>query len=118
MRTVVYIAGPFRGDHAYAIRRNIRRAEAAALEVWSLGMVALCPHLNTANFQGVLPDQVWLGGDLELLRRCDAILLVSGWQESEGAKREEQEAEDRGIPVFVTVEALTSWFLAGRLAEE
>jgi hypothetical protein len=100
---VIYIAGPFRskkpGDH-WEQTQNIRRAEALALEVWKAGHVALCPHLNTANFQGALPDDVWLDGDLELLRRCDAVLLVAGYQESAGTHREIREAVDAGIPVY------------------
>lgn len=97
---VVYIAGPFRGPSAWAIEQNIRRAEALALEVWAAGLVALCPHTNTRFFQGALPDEVWLQGDLELLRRCDAVLLVEGWEQSVGAQAEKTAAEARGIPIF------------------
>lgn len=90
--TVVYIAGPFRGPDHWAIAENIRRAEQLALEVWKLGAVALCPHANTAHFHGALPDDVWLQGDMELIRRCDVVLLTPDWESSEGARREREEA--------------------------
>lgn len=107
MRTqqVVYIAGPFRARTPWEQILNIRMAEHAALQVWQLGHVALCPHLNTQNFQGVCEDGVWLRGDLEMLRRCDAVVLVYGWERSAGTLAEIEEAQAHGIPVYVSVEA-------------
>lgn len=108
LRTV-YVAGPFRGPHHWAIAENIRHAERLALKVWAAGAVALCPHLNTIHFQNALPDEVWLDGDLELLRRCDAIIMTDNWQGSVGARTEHEFALRLGIPVFYTIEELTKW---------
>ena len=107
---VIYIAGPFRGPDYYAIKRNIDRAEALALRVWQTERaVALCPHLNTAHFQNAAPDEVWLEGDLELLRRCDAVLLTDNWRESAGACVEVGFAREHGVPVFETFEVFREW---------
>ena len=106
---VIYIAGPFRAPSFWGIVQHIRRAEAVALSVWQAGMVALCPHLNTANFDGAADDARWLAGDLELLRRSDAVLLVEGWPSSTGAKAEVEEARAHGIPVFETLSMLEAW---------
>lgn len=103
---VVYIAGPFRAANAWEVEQNIRRAEAVALGVWQAGWVALCPHLNTHHFQGVLPDETWLTGDLELLYRCDVVLTVPGWELSEGARAEVKFAELHGKRAFHTIEGL------------
>lgn len=103
---VVYIAGPFRGPSAWDIEENIRRAERLALEVWRAGYAALCPHTNARFFQGAAPDEIWLAGDLELLRRCDAVLLTPDWQKSSGAHAEREEALRVGIPVFEALTAL------------
>jgi nucleoside 2-deoxyribosyltransferase len=100
---VVYIAGPFRGKNHFVIAENIRNAERLALAVWQLGAAALCPHANTAHFQDAAPDDVWLTGDLELLRRCDAVLMTPDWERSEGARIERRFAMDAGIPVFHTL---------------
>ena len=106
----VYIAGPFRGPDSYAIHQNICRAEELALRVWQTEtMCALCPHLNTAHFQGAAPDEVWLNGDLELLKRCDAVLLVPGWNKSTGTLAEIDFARQHCIPVFKTFEDLREW---------
>jgi hypothetical protein len=110
---IVYVAGPFRGPSAWAIEQNIRRAEALALEVWRSGAVALCPHTNTRFFQGALPDDVWLSGDLVLLERCDALLLTPDWESSGGATIERIHAERRGLPIFETIAALQAWLETG-----
>jgi nucleoside 2-deoxyribosyltransferase len=106
---VVYVAGPFRGPDHWAIAENIRNAERLALEVWRAGAAVLCPHANTAHFQDAAPDRVWLDGDLELLARCDAIVMTPDWQRSSGARAEEAFARERGIPVFYTIETLREW---------
>ncbi len=106
---LVYVAGPFRGKSHWDVAQNIRRAEALALEVWKLGAAAICPHLNTAHFQDAAPDDLWLEGDLEILRRCDAVMLTDNWQESRGAIAEKREARLNGIRVFEDLEKLKHW---------
>lgn len=106
---VVYIAGPFRGPNAWEIEQNIRRAEALALEVWKIGAACLCPHTNTRFFQGAADDSVWLDGDLELLARCDAVLLTPDWERSSGARAEVEFAVKRGIRIFYDLRALSQW---------
>jgi hypothetical protein len=108
----VYIAGPFRGPSAWDIEENIRRAERLALEVWRMGAAALCPHTNTRFFQGAADDAVWLAGDLELLARCDAVLMTHDWERSTGAKAEEAHAKALGLPVFYGAGYLRDWLEA------
>jgi hypothetical protein len=111
-----YVIGPFRGEHAYAIRLNIRNAEALALQVWNRGCACVCPHMNTANFQGAAPDEVWLQGDLEILGRCDFAVTVKGWKGSTGSVQEVAFCQERGIPVFETLNKLDGWLKLGRIA--
>jgi hypothetical protein len=106
---IVYLAGPYRATTEYGVHRNIQRAEALALEVWRLGAACLCPHKNTAYFGGALPDAVWLEGYLELLRRCDALLVMPGSAASVGTAAETKEANARGIPVFWSLADLSEW---------
>jgi hypothetical protein len=98
---VAYVAGPYRSARGVAgIYDNIAAARRVALELWQLGYVALCPHLNAAFFDGAFPDEVILRGDIELLRRCDLVVLVPGWQESAGTRDEVEEARTLGIPCY------------------
>ena len=106
---VVYVSGKFRGPNSWAMEQNIRAAEELSLEVWKLGAVALCPHLNTRFFQGAAPDELWLDGDIELVRRCDAMLMVSNWQDSVGARHEKEFADSIKQPVFFKIEVLQEW---------
>lgn len=103
---LVYVAGPFRGANSWEVELNVRRAEALSLEVWQIGMVAICPHTNTRFFQGTMKDDVWLTGDLEILHRCDAVLLAPGWELSKGTRVEIAEARKWGLPVCTSIEEL------------
>lgn len=108
---VVYVAGPFRAANSWEMEQNIRRAEALALDVWRTpGLAAICPHSNTRFYQGAAPDDVWLDGDLAILERCDAVLLVPGWEKSSGTRTEIEWARYvESIPVFETIESLREW---------
>lgn len=106
---VVYVAGPFRGPTQWDIQQNVRRAEALSLEVAKAGAMPLCPHKNTENFHGQLDDVFWLRGTVALLRRCDAMILVPGWEHSEGTIAEIHEADRRGIRVFSKIDDLVDW---------
>lgn len=103
MTPIIYVAGPYRAATAWGVEQNVRRAEEWALRVAFAGAMPLCPHTNTRFFHGVGPDEFWLAGTMELLRRSDAILLIPEWSRSSGACAERAEAERRGIPIFEAV---------------
>jgi hypothetical protein len=77
----IYVIGPFRAPTEYERRANIARAEALALEVAKLGAHFFCPHTHTAHFDGLLTDEYWIGLGLAWLAKCDAAVLVPGWQD-------------------------------------
>lgn len=118
---VIYVAGPFRSPSTYVpghqdhwgIQTHIMEAMRFALEIWRLGAAALCPHANTFCFQNAAPDSVWLDGDLELLRRCDAVFMVPGWPSSQGATAEFREAQALNIPIFQSLWHLEHWLNTG-----
>jgi len=90
---VAYIAGPYRSKTVHGVVENIRRAEAVALKYWRIGYAVVCPHKNTALFDGTCPDETWLEGDLEILARCDTVVMMKGWEKSQGAAEELQHAQ-------------------------
>jgi len=97
---VIYIAGPYRADSTWGIKRNIRAAEEVGIAVMHMGAMPLIPHMNTAHWDGLFPDEVFLAGTAALLLRCDAIVLCPGWNKSEGAKNELRLANMNDIPDF------------------
>src|SRR5574337_476269 len=108
---VVYTSGPYRDKRGeFYVLQNIENARNAAIEVWKLGGAALCPHMNTAGLGGLLPDDTWLRGDLELIRRCDAVWMIGNWQKSEGAKIEMEFALEIGVPVLYNLEDVKEYF--------
>lgn len=107
---VVYVIGPLFGPNDWEIRRNIHRAAALGYEVAKLGAYPFIPHTNTGSvFIGTMTPEFWYEATLEALRRCDAAILVSGWEESKGSRAEVEEAKQIGTPVFERVEELKTW---------
>ena len=99
-RPLVYIAGPFRAKTPFLIEENIRSAERIGLKVCEYGAVALIPHTMYRFFQNSLPDDFWLDAGLDLLRKCDAIVMGPGWTTSTGSCREREVAVLLKLPVF------------------
>jgi hypothetical protein len=97
---IVFISGPYRAETKAGVGQNIKRAREAALRLWGADTAVICPHLNTAFFDGVQPDIVWLQGDLEILARCDAIYMLKGWKTSFGSVAEHQLATDLELEVM------------------
>jgi nucleoside 2-deoxyribosyltransferase len=106
---VVYVAGPYRAANAWLVEDNVRRAEVFSLLLWRHGFAPVCPHTQTRFFQGAASDEVFLRGTLEMMRRCDAVLLLPGWEKSTGTRAELHEANRLGIPAFEHMTELLDW---------
>ncbi len=103
MEKVVYVAGPYTANTDFVRMRNIRRADDVTAQLWSIGVFALCPHKITAFYGGLREESVFIEGGLEFLRRCDAVVLVEGWESSGGTLGEIREAIKLEIPVYRNV---------------
>jgi len=102
-RKLLYISGPFSDDdNIHGVERNILLASEAALQGWRQGFAVICPHKNTAGFQHAtdIPHEVWIEGDLEILKHCDAICMLPGWQNSKGALQEKIFASEKGLEIL------------------
>lgn len=96
--TVVYVAGPYRGD----VEQNVERACNYGYVVAQMGCVPLVPHAIGHAVDGrgaALPDRYWLDATAELLTRCDRMILIPGWRESSGSRAELALARQHKIPV-------------------
>lgn len=104
---IIYVAGCYRSNCEWQLEQFIRQAEDASLRLWKSGWAVICPHKNTAHFGGALgiPDNVWLEGGIEILKRCDAIYMLSNWNDSKGAIRERELALKLGLEILYEVES-------------
>lgn len=95
---IVYISGKYSGN----TKENIQAARKVAIELWSKGFTALCPHLNTAEFEDecTATYEDYINGDIELLSVCGAVLMLPDWRGSEGAGKEYDYAMKNGIPIY------------------
>jgi len=108
---IAYISGPYRADDIEGIQDNIYRARKVAVELWRMGYAVITPHLNTANFPGEVGDNLlrykidYIRGDLEIISRLDCrsgdcVVMLPGWENSLGARKEKHVAECGLLDVF------------------
>ena len=102
---VIYVAGPYRAKDGKSVLDNILNAKSVARKLWTKGWSVICPHANTAFMDG--PDMghdIFILGDLELVNRSDAMIMLTGWEQSEGAQMEYSRAVELGMPIYLTIE--------------
>jgi nucleoside 2-deoxyribosyltransferase len=100
---VIYVAGPIRAKGSFWKReQNIRAAEEVALQLWKMGFAVICPHTMCRYYDDMNPREAgfYLRGDLELIKRSDAIMLLDDWEESEGSVDEHSFAIKEGMLIF------------------
>jgi hypothetical protein len=106
MKTV-YIIGPFRNDPEL----NVLKFEKANLVLWRHGFFGFNPVANCYPMGGKFTEDEFARRDVEALKklRFDAVFALDGWKGSKGAMQEFTAAQEVGIPVFESLEALCQW---------
>ena len=91
----IYIAGPMTGLPEY----NFPAFHAAAERLRQAGWKPVNP---AENFDGRtdLPREDYLRADVKLLIECGAVAMLSGWEDSRGAKLEYLLARELALPVL------------------
>ena len=113
---VVYIAGKYMGKSLLETQKNIEAARDVIKGVIDLDCSFVCPHTNGGvEFSDSKTLQWWYDATMELLERCDAVVLVDNWRDSAGALAEKLRAEALGKPVFHSVAELGKWIKKAEL---
>jgi hypothetical protein len=81
---------------------NITAAKLIAIELWEAGHTVICPHLNTywALAECDIPQDEYVKRDLQIVERCDGVVMIPGWEQSDGAVTEYMFAKLKDIPVW------------------
>jgi len=98
---VIYISGAYRSDSEDGVFENIIHARREAVKLWQQNWAVICPHTNSMFMGSRLGgDEKFIEGDLEIVRRCDAIFMLRNWTSSEGAQAEFRLAHELGLEIY------------------
>lgn len=98
---LIYVAGKFSDERGtWYEEQNVRWAEEISKQLWEMGAAVICPHANTRFFNGVVRWDQFMAGDLVMVERSDALVMVPNWKESPGAREEYRRASELKIPTF------------------
>lgn len=99
---VVYICSPYRAADEETLQRNINYARELTREVLLRGEAAVTPHLymtQCLNEAEEAERQCGLTAGLDIVRRCDMLIVGYKYGISEGMEKEIQCARDNGMMI-------------------
>jgi hypothetical protein len=96
----LYVAGPYRAPSPAGVTKNVRKAQQVAAVAAARGWFPVVPHNLSHGFEAAGDDAYWLAHTLAVMERCDALVLVPGWERSEGTIAEVARARQMTIPVY------------------
>lgn len=100
---LVYVAGPYTAPTPRGVKKNISLARHCARAVAEVpGLFPVVPHQLGIGIEEVGDYAYWIEATLEVMRRCDAVYAIPGWEKSKGAVGEVKEAKRLGLPVLLT----------------
>lgn len=96
MNRLIYIAGPYTHPDPVV---NTRIAIDAWNKLIAAGNTPIVPHVSMLlHLVYPKPIEFWYKYDIEIMKRCDAVLRLPG--NSIGADAEVRAAKDIGLPVY------------------
>ena len=97
---MIYLACPYAHDDSAIREYRLVTVTEAAQEMISGGLRVISPLTYTCRFDSPPPDG-WYEFGLELLRRCDMLVVYAlpGWSASEGVRLELKEAKRLQLPI-------------------
>jgi len=104
---IVYIAHPYSAPTLAEQIENAELAREIARRLWSEGIACINPIANAFGFDDVAPYEYFISGDIEILKRCDVLLLCG---DSPGTRAEHKAALDNGKRIFTDLDDLIDWY--------
>jgi hypothetical protein len=115
----IYIAGKLTDITANYIQ-NMHEMIKVAEEVRSSGYSVFIPCLDILSglVIGGMGYNDFFNNNIEWLKVSDAMYLTSGWEKSEGTRKEIQIANEHEIPIFIDIRCLNSYFEGLKILEQ
>lgn len=119
----VYVAGAMSSDNILGVLGNISEGVKYGALLLKEGFAPFVPHLDVAFRlqQGKdynVPMEYYYNYTMEWLKVSQYVLVVPGWEESVGTRKEIEMAESLDIPVYYSLEELLNTKLYEIEAEE
>lgn len=107
MQPVAFVSGKYTGKTEAEVEKHIEEASIVAGKLWDMGYFAFCPHLNSAHLERHCkntPYEAFLGMCFWIIPYCDLMVMVEGWEASNGAPQERKLAGESQLIVYDRVE--------------
>jgi len=103
-KTITYLAAPYSHPDPAMKAWRLEAVAKASSALFQKGIWVFSPltHNMTIDAHGIHGNwQQWGEFDLEMLRRCDKLLILRlpGWEDSKGVQDEIQHAKKLGLPI-------------------
>ena len=106
----IYLAGKYDDDNIVKCLSNIRKGINMAAYLIGKGYNVYCPFLDYSlafTLHGDrLSKEMYQRNSMAFVDVCDAVLVLSGWEASGGARREIERAKRLSIPVYYSYDEL------------
>jgi len=103
----IYVAGPYSANNVMDVLRNIRNGIEASQRVFMLGYAPFCPwldyHYVLMDFGDALTLDDFYKYSLAWLLVSDGVLVLEGWEKSNGTIAEIAYAKIHNIPIFYDI---------------
>lgn len=114
---MAYLSAPMSAPDALTRQLHHLAARRTSHELWEAEVLHYCPHTNSpAIGSSDVAYESWMAMDLEVIRRCDFVVMSGSWRESPGCRRELAMAMHLGLPIAYSVEAAIELNKALRIA--
>lgn len=101
-KPIIFISAPLTTSDKVLWHKRIHDADDIALRCMLKGWTPVCPHKLFEGYENVdaLSYQDFLDSCLDLIERCHALCLGTGWQNSMGSRKEYNCAKNNGLPIY------------------
>ena len=102
MKDLIYVAGPLNGKDAAEYITNLHKMTWKSCDIRGLNAATICPGNDFIEgvVHGYMEYEDYTENTMEIMKRCDAVYVMEGSDDSKGVQAEIKEAVRWGIPVF------------------